>query len=270
MSRPDFSRYADSDLILEHEDRIFRITLNNPEKLNANTRRMHWALSRIWDDVDADPEIAVVILTAAGERAFSAGGDAAHLAEVAGDISYWTKLGAEAKRIIHGMLACNKPIVARLNGHAIGFGSTLALASDLTVGVAGAKFGDPHCGSGLACGDGGALLWPQQIGYARAKEFLLTSRIVSMEEAAALGLINYAVPREELDAKVMELALAIVNGPGRAIQLTKNVMNLPLRQAALSTMDLGMANEFISSGSEDHAEAMRAFLEKRKPAFSGR
>ena len=266
---PDYDRYLEN-LRIEKQGGVMTLSLHNPEKLNANTKAMHWSLSRIWDDIDADPEVAVVVFTGAGERAFSAGGDPKLMRQQLEDIDHWIRVSREAKRIIFGMLACDKPIIARLNGHAVGFGSTLALAADLIVGVAGAKFGDPHCNSGLVCGDGGALLWPQMIGYARAKEFLYTGKLVSMEEAAEIGLINYAVPREELDAKVDELAQAIANGAGRAIQMTKNIVNVPLRQTALSTMDLGMANELISSQTDDHREATEAFIEKRTPRFSGR
>jgi enoyl-CoA hydratase len=268
MRRPEYDRYLEH-LAIERRDGILTLTLNNPDRLNANTEAMHWSLSRIWDDIDADPDVSVVIFTGAGERAFSAGGDPEHMEEVREDSAYWLKITAEAKRIIHGMLACNKPVIARLNGHAVGFGATLALASDIIVGVEGARFGDPHCSVGLVCGDGGALLWSQQLGYARAKEFLFTGRLVTMEEAAAIGLINYAVPRDQLDAKVMELAEAIARGASRAIQLTKAVVNLPLRQAALATMDLGMANEMLSAASADHREAVRATLEKREPKFTG-
>ena len=269
MRRPDYDRYL-KDLSVSREGNILTLSLDNPDKMNANTEDMHWGLSRIWDDIDADPDVAVVIITGAGDRAFSAGGDPAHMKKSIGDDPYWLKIAGEAKRIIQGMLACNKPVIARLNGHAVGFGATLALASDIIVGVQGARFGDPHCNIGLVCGDGGALLWPQQIGYARAREFLFTGRLVKMEEAAEIGLINYAVPREELDSKVMELATAISRGAGRSIQLTKNVLNMPLRQAALATMDLGMANEMLSAKSEDHVEAVNAMLEKRDPNFSGR
>jgi enoyl-CoA hydratase len=268
MKRPEYDRYLEH-LAVASKDGILTLTLNNPEKLNANTEAMHWALSRIWDDIDADPDVSVVIFTGAGDRAFSAGGDPKQFERVFDDAAHWLKLTAEAKRIIYGMLACNKPVIARLNGHAIGFGATLALASDISVGVEGARFGDAHCSVGLACGDGAALLWPQQIGYARAREFLFTGRLIKMEEAAAIGLINYAVPRDQLDAKVMELALEIANGASRAIQLTKAVINLPLRQAALATMDLGMAHEMISAGSDDHREAVRAMIEKRDPKFTG-
>lgn len=269
MRRPDYDRYLD-DLSVSREGNILTVSLDNPDNMNANTEPMHWSLSRIWDDIDADPDVSVVIFTAAGDRAFSAGGDPAHMQRTIGDDVHWHKVAGEAKRIIFGMLACNKPVIARLNGHAVGFGATLALASDIIVGVEGARFGDPHCNIGLVCGDGGALLWPQLIGYARAREFLFTGRLVKMEEAAAMGLINYAVPREELDAKVMELAKPIAEGASRSIQLTKNVLNLPLRQAALATMDLGMSNEIISSQSQDHKEAVDAMLEKRDPSFIGR
>lgn len=269
MIQPDYKRYAE-DLRIEVADRVLRLTLHNPDKLNANTDAMHWALSRIWDDIDADPQVDVVILTGAGDRAFSAGGDPARMKATREDPAWWANTAREAKRIVYGMLACNKPVIARLNGHAVGFGATLALACDLAIGVEDAKFGDPHHGAGLVCGDGGALLWPERIGHARAKELLFTGRLIGMREAARIGLINYAVPRDQLDAKVDELAAEILRGPARAIQMTKNAMNLSLRQAALATMELGMANEILSAQTEDHLEAVNAMLGKRDPKFSGR
>jgi enoyl-CoA hydratase len=269
MILPKYDRYGEH-LLIEKRDRVMRLSLNNPDKLNANTTAMHWSLSRIWDDIDADPEVLCVVFSAVGDRAFSAGGDPADMKASLGDQNHWLQISSESKRIIHGMLACNKPVVGRLNGHAVGFGATLALACDITVGVRGAKFGDPHCNMGLVCGDGGALLWSQIGGYAIAREFLFTGKLCAMEEAVALGLLNHAVPREELDAKVDSIVKAIVANPGRAVQLTKNALNLPLRQAALSTMDLGMANETLSAASEDHREAVEAMLAKRPPKFTGR
>ena len=269
MGRIDYQRYTEH-LAVEIRDRVLTLTLNNPDKLNANTDPMHWSLSRIWDDIDADPEVLCVVFTGAGDRAFSAGGDPLQMKQNMGNDTQWLHTSGEAKRIIHGILACNKPIVARLNGHAVGFGATLALASDITVGVRGAKFGDPHCNVGLVCGDGGALLWAQLAGYAVAREFLFTGKLVTMEEAVGLGLLNHAVPREELDAKVESIVRAITANPGRAVQLTKSVLNLPLRQAAMATMDLGLAHEVISAASEDHREAVHAMLEKRPAKFTGR
>ena len=268
MRKPDYERYREN-LRIDVEDHILTLTLHNPEKLNANTEAMHWSLSRIWDDIDADPDVHVVVFTGAGDRAFSAGGDPRHMQEMIDDPREWVNTAREAKRIIFNMLECDTPIIARLNGHAVGFGATLALASDLIVAVEDAKFGDPHVSTGLVCGDGGALLWPQMIGYARAKEFLYTGKLVTAREAAEMGLINHAVPRERLDEVVMDLARRIANGAARAIQMTKNAMNVPLRQAAHGAMDVGIANELISAGSEDHQEAVTAFLEKREARFKG-
>lgn len=265
----DYDRYREN-LSIEIDDGIMTLALDNPDKLNANTDAMHWSLSRIWDDIDADNRVNVVIFTGAGDRAFSAGGDPHHMQKMIDEPDLWRKTVREAKRIIFNILECEKPIIARVNGHAVGFGATLALASDLIVAVETAKFGDPHVNTGLVCGDGGALLWPQQIGNARAKEFLFTGDLITAREAAEIGLINYAVPRDELDAKVNELAQKIARGAGRSIRLTKNVMNIPIRQAAHMMMDLGMANETLSAQSDDHQEAVRAFIERRDPTFDGK
>jgi enoyl-CoA hydratase len=165
------------------------------------------------------------------------------------------------------MLECDKPIIARVNGHAIGFGATLALACDIIVAVDKAKFGDPHVSAGLVAGDGGALLWPQAIGFPRAKEMLLLGETISATRAEQIGLINYAVPAEELDAKVNELAGKLAASASRAVRWTKQVLNLPLRQLAHPMMEHGMANETLSQFGADHAEAVSAFSEKRDPVF---
>ncbi len=264
----DYDRYR-QDLRIDVADGILTLTLDNPEKLNANTPQMHRALSRIWDDIDADDDVRVVIFTGAGDRAFSAGGDPRHLQQMRDDPALWWATLREAKRIIFNMLECDKPVIARLNGHAVGFGCTLALASDIIVAVETAKIGDPHVSTGLVCGDGGALLWQQQIGSARAKEFLFTGELMTAKQAAEIGLINYAVPRDELDAKVADLAGRIAQGASRSIQLTKNTMNIPLRQLAHGMMDLGLSNELHSAFSDDHQEAIHAFIEKREPKFTG-
>lgn len=264
----NYDAYSE-DLRIEVKESIMTLTLHNPENLNANTPAMHTALSKIWDDIQDDTDVNVVIFTGAG-RAFSAGGNPHQMQELIDDDEKWWPLVPEAKRIIFRMLECDKPIIAKLNGHAVGFGATLALASDIIVAVETARIGDPHVNAGFACGDGGALLWPQAVGYARAKEFLFTGNLLTAVEAAQIGLINYALPADEVDAKVNELAQQIARGAGRAIRFTKNVMNIPLRQLAHSTLDLGMANETLTKYSEDHQAAVRAFIEKKTPRFKGR
>jgi enoyl-CoA hydratase len=263
----DYSRYTEN-LIVDVKDRILTLTLNNPEALNSTTHHMHWALSRIWDDIHDDPEVSVVILTGAG-RAFSAGGGVKVMQDFLDDERLWWGTVTEARRILLGMLGCEKPIIARVNGHAIGFGATLALASDIIVADERARFGDPHVHIAMVAGDGGALLWPQAIGYPRAKEFLLTGDVITAQEALAMGLINHVVPAAELDAKVNAIAQKILNGPSKAIRWTKRTLNQPLLQLAQSVLDIGLAYESLSTRAvADHAEAVAAFREKRPPKFN--
>jgi enoyl-CoA hydratase len=265
----DYSRYTEN-LIVEVADRILTLTLNNPEALNSTTHAMHWALSRIWDDIHDDPEVNVVIVTGAG-RAFSAGGGNQVMQDFLDDERLWWRTVTEARRILLGMLSCEKPIIARVNGHAVGLGATLALACDIIVADERARFGDPHVSVAMVAGDGGALLWPQAIGYPRAKEFLLTGELITAPEAAAMGLINYALPVAELDAKVNAIAQKLANGASKAIRWTKRTLNQPLLQLAQSVLEVGLAHESLSVRcSADHPEAVAAFREKRPPTFEGK
>jgi len=262
----DYTPYC-QDLRVAVADGILTLTLHNPEKRNASTPAMHAALSRIWDDIQQDPAVSVVVLTGAGERAFSAGGDPAQMQAMIDDERLWRQTWVEARRIVWRMLECDVPIVARINGAAVGFGATLALACDFAVAVEDARIGDPHVHAGLVCGDGGALFWPALVGPARAKELLFTGELLTAQQALSLGLVNHVVPRAELDAKVMEIAAKIRSGSSRAIRLTKQLLNLPLRQQAHGLMDLGMANETLTQQGRDHAEAVAALREKRAPRF---
>ncbi|MBN9563862.1 MAG: enoyl-CoA hydratase/isomerase family protein [Alphaproteobacteria bacterium] len=244
------------------------ITLNAPESLNSFTGAMHNAMSRIWDDVNDDPEVHVVVLTGAG-RAFSAGGNVINMQKKIDDPASWDAGMPEAKRIVFRMLECDKPIIARVNGHAVGLGATVALLCDIIIAADTAKIGDPHVNAGLVAGDGGALIWPQLVGFARAKEYLLTGDLMSAAEAERIGLINHAVPADQLDEKVYGLARRLASGPMKSIRWTKQTINVPLRQLAHSMMDLSLSLETQSNLSKDHQEAVWAFGEKRKPNFTG-
>jgi enoyl-CoA hydratase len=140
---------------------------------------------------------------------------------------------------------------------------------DVIIAEDTAKIGDPHVKVGLVAGDGGAVIWPALIGMARAKEMLLTGDMISGAEAARIGLINHAVPRGELDAKVTELAAKILSNPRWAVRWTKVVMNQQLRQTANLTMDAAIAYETLSNMAQDRAEAVAAFKEKRPMKLSG-
>lgn len=267
MSRTiDYGEYK--DILVEKRDRVMTITLNVPERLNAFTGPMHTALSRIWDDVNDDPDVHVVVLTGAG-RAFSAGGNVIAMQQKIDDPDAWDRGMPEAKRIVFRMLECDKPIIARINGHAVGLGATIALLCDIIIAAEEAKIGDPHVNAGLVAGDGGALIWPQLVGFARAKEYLLTGDLMSAAEAERIGLINHVVPADQLDEKVYTLARRLAEGAMKSIRWTKQTINIPLRQMAHSMMDLSLSLETQSNRSEDHQEAVRAFGEKRRPRFSG-
>jgi enoyl-CoA hydratase len=195
----DYSQYG--GVLVARQDKILTITLNSPENLNAFTGPMHTSMSRIWDDVNDDPDVHVVVLTGAG-RAFSAGGNVIAMQTKIDDPGAWEAGMPEARRIVFRMLECDKPIIARVNGHAVGLGATVALLCDIIIAADHAKIGDPHVNAGLVAGDGGALIWPQLIGFARAKEYLFTGDLMTAAEAERIGLINHVVPADQLDEKV--------------------------------------------------------------------
>jgi enoyl-CoA hydratase len=267
MMAYDYSQYG--GVLVARQDKVLTITLNAPETLNAFTGPMHSSMSRIWDDVNDDPDVHVVVLTGAG-RVFSAGGNVIAMQQKIDDPDAWDAGMPEARRIVFRMLECDKPIIARVNGHAVGLGATVALLCDIIIATDHAKIGDPHVNAGLVAGDGGALIWPQLIGFARAKEYLFTGDLMTAAEAERIGLINHVVPADQLDEKVYGLAQRLAGGAMRSIRWTKQVVNIPLRQLAHSMMDLSLGLETQSNLSKDHQEAVSAFAQKRRPNFTGR
>jgi enoyl-CoA hydratase len=260
----DFSGYK--TIKVTRRNRILTLTLNRPDKLNAVDKQMHGELTRIFADADDDPGSDVIVLTGAG-RAFSSGGDIDWMQEMIDE--GFGQTAREAKRIIFSLLDCEKPIIARLNGHATGFGATMALFCDVVFATEEARIGDPHVSVGLTAGDGGAVIWPQLIGYARAKEYLMTGDLIPAAEAAKIGLINHAVPAEDLDVRVDTFADRLAAGAGVAIRTTKMSVNIGLKTLAGSIMDACLAMETVSNDSMDHQEAVSAFREGRKPVFTG-
>lgn len=260
--------YEDYQCIaVEREGRLLKLTLDNPP-MNSWSERLHRELASIFYDVQLDPDSDVVLLTGSG-KVFSAGGDVPLMQSRIDNPQLMVRKNLEMKRIVFSLLELEKPMVCRINGDAIGAGATLALLSDITVAVDTARIGDPHVRMGYVTGDGSAAIWPQLIGYARAKEFLLTGALMSARDAERYGLINYAVPADQLDAKVAEFTTALVNGATKAIRWSKTVINIPLRALAHSMLDAGLAYQTLTNDSADHQEAVRAFAEKRKPAFKG-
>jgi enoyl-CoA hydratase len=257
-----FETYKTIDI--SRRGRILTLTLNRPDKLNAVDKTMHGELATIFEDAADDPDSDVIVLTGAG-RAFSAGGDILWMQEMID--SGFTQTAREAKRIVFSLLDCEKPVIAKVNGHAAGLGATMALFCDVIFAAESAKIGDPHVSVGFTAGDGGAVIWPQLIGYARAKEFLMTGDMIAAPEAARIGLINHCVPAPELDARVDAFADRLGAGAQLAIRTSKMSVNIGLKQLAASIMDACLAHECESNASADHQEAVTAFREGRKPNF---
>ncbi len=177
---------------------------------------------------------------------------------------------ARAPHMIHSMLGLDKPLIARVNGHAMGLGATLALMCDVVFAVEHAKIADPHINVGLSTGDGGALIWPHLIGYARARHHLLTGEPLTGIEAAEIGLIHKAVTAEALDDEVYAYAARLASGPTMAIRATKRSINMTLCAQAVAQADAHIGLELRTMSSMDHREAILALMEKRTPKFTGK
>jgi len=257
---------------IEKEDRLAIVTLNRPEARNAIDHQAHIELLRLFVDLAEDDEVFSILLTGAGDT-FTVGGDVKGMKDrPAGDV---LKEGAmldtgPARRIVYNLLDCEKPIVCAINGHAIGLGATIALFCDITVAANDAKIADPHVKIGLVAGDGGASIWPLLVGPSRAKEYLMRGLALTGAEAERVGLVNYAVPREEVYNKAYEIARELADGATWAIRWTKLSVNKWLKDQVNLILDTSMALEIATFNTDDHREAVAAFIEKRKPVFTGR
>ena len=261
------SRYAAfAGLKVELQGSVLTITLDNPP-LNAMTAAAHDDLGRIWQAAGADPDVRVIVITGGGDRAFCAGGDLGKMIEHWQDRGFWQQGLAEARAIVIAMLECPKPVISRINGHAMGLGATIALAGDITIMVEDAKIADSHVSVGLATGDGGALLWPNLIGLVEARRHLLSGKPLTGAEARAKGLVTEAVPRDGLDAALQQWVDQFLAQSPSAVQTTKQALNLDIVDKAKRYMDDMLRLETRSWESPNHPEAVRAILEKRTPDF---
>lgn len=248
-------------LLLARDGRRLTITFNRPETLNAIGGAMHHEIIDALAFAGRDPASDVVVLTGAG-RAFSAGGDVVRMQHFIDNPQDFDEEARNAKRLIFTLLDIEKPVIARVNGHAVGLGATIALFCDVIFAAESARIGDPHVAVGLVAGDGGAVIWPQLVGFARAKEYLMTGALLPAERAAAIGLINHAVPDAELDARVDDFCNTLLAGATDAIRWTKVTVNLELKRLAHALMDPGIAYESLSVRSEAHRQRVAAMVQK--------
>jgi enoyl-CoA hydratase len=264
----DYSRYE--MIKVEKANKVATVTLNRPDALNAVNDALHHELVKIWVDLADDEDVNAILLTGAG-RAFCAGGDIKGMASgtFIGGGRGRLVAPSQGRRIVQNMLEVEQPIIGAINGDAVGLGATIALLCDVIVASEKARFADTHVRVGVVAGDGGAVIWPVLIGPARAKEFLMRGHFVNGAEGAKMGLVNYALPPEQVMAKARELAQELADGPTWAIRWSKLAVNKWLKEQVNLILDASLAYEMVTFTTEDHSEAAHAFVEKRKPKFKG-
>jgi enoyl-CoA hydratase len=266
----DYGKYR--CIKVERENKLATVTFNRPEALNAVNSELHDELERIWIDLANDEDVYAILLTGAG-KAFSAGGDVKAMASRWGteEGRKWAlKTASAGRRIIQNLLDVEQPIIAAVNGDAMGLGANIALLSDVIVASETARIADTHVKVGIVAGDSGAVIWPLLVGPARAKEFLMRGTFINGLEAAKMGLVNHAVPADQVLPKAREIARELADGPTWAIRWTKLAVNKWLKQQVNLILDASIAYEMMTFHTEDHREAATAFAEKRKPKFQGK
>jgi enoyl-CoA hydratase len=256
-------------LRFEYVGDVLRVVIAHPTSaMNAVDEALHHDLTRLFAELRREDRARAVVLTGQG-RAFSAGGDFAWFPELRAP-GRADALRRDAKQLIWDLLDVEVPIVAALNGHAMGLGASIALLCDVIFMADTATIGDPHVRVGIVAGDGGAAIWPLAVGPARAKQYLLTGDPLSAVEAERIGLVNRVVPAADLDREAMVFAARLAAGAPLAVRYTKLAVNKLVKDALNVAFDTSTALELVTFQSEDHQEALAALREKRPPSFKGR
>jgi enoyl-CoA hydratase/carnithine racemase len=234
-------------------DGIAMLTLNRPDKANAVDDVMHSELSTIFAAAQDDARVRAIVLTGAG-RAFSAGGDESP------DRRFETATGRtpidEARHIVEDLIALSKPMVAAVNGHAIGLGALLATLADISFVSEKAKLGDLHVHAALPAGNGAAVIWPLLVGINRAKHLLMTGEILTAAEAERFGLVTRVLPTDEVLPAAMAMAQRLAALAPQAVQGTKIAVNRLLAMASGAVLPLSLSLEAAAMDSDDFREAM--------------
>ena len=258
-------------ILVEKKEQITRITLNRPAALNSFNDKMGEEFYTALKEAERDEGTRCLIITGAG-RAFSAGEDVSGLKERYGGDSR-PSLGDHLRKKYHPMILrirnMEKPVIARINGIAAGSGASIALACDIRIASEEAGLKQAFIGVGLVPDSGSSYFLTRSLGPGRALELIMTGRTVGAKEAENLGLVNQTVPGTELDNVVNSVAEKLANGPTKALGLSKRVVNQVSRLELPDALEYEAQNQDIAGKTKDHLEAVRAFLEKRQPKFSG-
>jgi enoyl-CoA hydratase len=236
-------QYDLPDVIRVEVDGPVRIVrLSRPEQLNAINEELHLGLTRLFPQLSADAEARVAVITGEG-RAFSAGGDFDLLDRMAKDRMLRRDVIAEGRELVLNMIRCRVPVVAAVNGPAVGLGCSVIALSDVVYMAESAYLSDPHVTVGLVAADGGPLTWPLHTSLLLAKEYAFTGDRITAARAAEIGLANHVCPDGEVLSAALEAAKKIAALPRQAVEATKRVLNLHIERSVLATIDFAMASE---------------------------
>jgi enoyl-CoA hydratase len=250
-----------SELTVEAEGAVRIVTFNRPDDLNAVNKELHGACANVWRQLSADRDARVVILTGAG-RAFSAGGDLDWITTFLEDPAARYESVREGAEIIQEMLRFPLPVIAAVNGGALGLGCSMAMLCDIVLMSEKAYLCDPHVSVGLVAGDGGAAFWPLLSHIMKSREYLYTGDRIPAATAVELGLASRVVAPESLMDEARKLAERIAQQPPQAVQGTKRVLNMHLSQALVAAVPAGFAEEEQTMLSDDHRQRLLAFRAK--------
>ena len=255
-------------LIYEKKENVGFLTINRPQKLNAISKELTEELKEVLDEIEKDDELRVLVITGAGDKAFVAGADINELVER--DAQLGIKVSRKRQEIFARIENLPVPVIAAVNGYALGGGLELALACTLRVCSNQALFGAPEVKLGIIPGDGGTQRLPRLVGLGRAMEMILTGDFIDAQEAYRIGLVNKVYPHQELMERVMELAQKIASRPPLAVRFAKEAVNRSQEGDSASGYALESYLHALTCTTEDKKEGVAAFLEKRKGKFKGK
>ncbi|MBI4619035.1 MAG: enoyl-CoA hydratase [Desulfobacterales bacterium] len=259
------------DIIFRKENRVATIVLNRPDSLNALGGSMREDIIDAIQDVKGDKNIGVLVITGAG-RAFCAGGNIKEMEKMSVEIPLVERrafVRGVSHRIITEIRNLEKPVIASINGHAIGAGCNIALACDMRIASEKAKMGVGFINMGLVSDYGGLYFLPKLVGAAKALELYFTGDLIDAKEAERIGIVNKTVSPEELEKATYDLAGKIAKKAPIALGMIKEILYKGLNMDLVSELDLEANAQSICLKTEDHREGVRAFLEKREPMFKG-
>jgi enoyl-CoA hydratase len=255
------------NLIVEKRGPVAVVTVNRPDKLNALNVRTRGEILAAFKDLSENRDVRVIVMTGAGEKAFIAGAD---ISEFSGNTALEQREIMCRSRAFDAMEDCPKPVIAMIQGYALGGGCELAMACDIRIASTKAKFGQPEIKLGLIPGGGGTQRLPRLIGESKALELILTGDLIDAEEARRLGLVNQVVAPADLEAKTMELANGIAEMSPVALAMAKKAVKNAARMNLATGLEAESDLFALCFSSADKEEGVRAFLEKRKPVFTGK